>query len=192
MTCSHTKYEGCPPCPCEDTNEYAEGLAAIKERILPGYWRSIDCDRGWYPLLVALDKELAAIDPDYQVLQVKEKFGGLRYYYGLDATLACCDEWEAENPQPPAAEAPVEEWNAWGDLLTKHEETPEHTYAETKRQMSRDEIKKIVYHYERLSQITCEWCGERGELCLRGSWYKTLCDKCANEGGYEKVPEDEG
>ncbi len=35
---------------------------------------------GWHRIILDLDAKLAAIVPDYKVLQVKEKFGGLRYY----------------------------------------------------------------------------------------------------------------
>lgn len=37
---------------------------------------------GWFPLVNALHKILLVIDPNYSVAQVKEKFGGLRYYFG--------------------------------------------------------------------------------------------------------------
>lgn len=36
--------------------------------------------KGWHPILEALHTDLAAIDPNYKVIQVKEKFGGLRVY----------------------------------------------------------------------------------------------------------------
>jgi hypothetical protein len=65
----------------EDAGAYAEGLAAILQRIPPGWGRWIGCSRGWYPLLIETDQKLAALDPAYQVHQVKEKFGGLRYYF---------------------------------------------------------------------------------------------------------------
>lgn len=35
---------------------------------------------GWQPIIEALHRDLTALDPGYQVLQIKEKFGGLRYY----------------------------------------------------------------------------------------------------------------
>jgi hypothetical protein len=35
---------------------------------------------GWQPLIDELDRQLRELDPDYMVLQIKEKFGGLRYY----------------------------------------------------------------------------------------------------------------
>jgi hypothetical protein len=37
--------------------------------------------KGWLPLIKELNEKLAAIDPDYEIGQIKEKFGGLRYYF---------------------------------------------------------------------------------------------------------------
>lgn len=34
----------------------------------------------WREILLKLDADLAQIDPDYEILQVKVKFGELRYY----------------------------------------------------------------------------------------------------------------
>jgi hypothetical protein len=35
---------------------------------------------GWKPLVEDLDRELSQIVPGYEILQVKQKLGGLRYY----------------------------------------------------------------------------------------------------------------
>lgn len=35
---------------------------------------------GWHPLLAQLHTDVVALDPEYVVVQVKEKFGGLRAY----------------------------------------------------------------------------------------------------------------
>ena len=35
---------------------------------------------GWQALIEQLHADLLAIAPDYQIAQIKEKFGGLRYY----------------------------------------------------------------------------------------------------------------
>jgi hypothetical protein len=43
-------------------------------------WKSIDCGPGWWPIIAGLDQDLRALYPEYRVVQVKEKFGGLRYY----------------------------------------------------------------------------------------------------------------
>ena len=38
------------------------------------------CGEGWRPLIAELHSRLQALSPDYTLSQVKEKFGGLRYY----------------------------------------------------------------------------------------------------------------
>ncbi|TCN53554.1 hypothetical protein EV641_106200 [Rhodococcus sp. SMB37] len=62
----------------EDAGEYTDRLRRILLRIPDGRGRRISTDKGWYPIIARLDEELAALDPEYQVLRVKEKFGGLR------------------------------------------------------------------------------------------------------------------
>lgn len=39
-----------------------------------------ECHEGWYPLIQELIEDLIKLDWDKQVIQVKEKFGGLRFY----------------------------------------------------------------------------------------------------------------
>lgn len=40
-----------------------------------------DVGEGWRPLVRGLDANLREIDPDYEILQLKEKFSALRYYF---------------------------------------------------------------------------------------------------------------
>ena len=63
-----------------DAGEYAPALQRILSRIPNGWGRWISLDAGWYPIIGDCDEQLAAIDPNYVVHQVKEKLGGLRYY----------------------------------------------------------------------------------------------------------------
>ena len=41
---------------------------------------SFDCNEGWYPLIQRLIEDLIELGWDKHVTQVKEKFGGLRFY----------------------------------------------------------------------------------------------------------------
>lgn len=66
-----------------DAEGFEDGLRAIMVRIPDGWGRWISCSRGWYPIIIELDEAMAAIDPDYELHQVKEKLGGLRYYFGM-------------------------------------------------------------------------------------------------------------
>jgi len=61
-------------------NELQLQIEELKKKIVPEYWKSIDVDEGWYQLVIDCDRELTGVDPKYQIYQVKEKFGGLRYY----------------------------------------------------------------------------------------------------------------
>ena len=61
-------------------NELQLEIEALKTKISPAFGKYISVDEGWYQIVVDCDKELTAIDPNYQILQIKEKFGGLRYY----------------------------------------------------------------------------------------------------------------
>jgi predicted nucleic acid-binding Zn ribbon protein len=65
----------------ENAGEYAEGLSKIMDRIPDGWGRWISHGKGWYKLVCDTDEMLSFIDPDYEIHQVKEKFGTLRYYY---------------------------------------------------------------------------------------------------------------
>lgn len=55
-------------------------LQHILDRIIPAYGKYIDVLPGWYGIILELDKQIAEIDPDYSIAQIKEKFAGLRYY----------------------------------------------------------------------------------------------------------------
>jgi hypothetical protein len=85
-------------------NELQLQIEALKKKIVPRYVKSIDIDEGWYQIVVDCDKELTEIDPYYQIFQIKEKFGGLRYYMSpsgditpeqIDAMWAITGKYEA-------------------------------------------------------------------------------------------------
>lgn len=56
-------------------------ISHVYDRFGDGWPARIDCDSGWYQLICDLDKELVDIDPNYMIVQIKEKFGLLRFYY---------------------------------------------------------------------------------------------------------------
>lgn len=56
-------------------------LEKLKDKFADGWLKSIEIDEGWYRIVLDCDAELSQLDPDYKILQIKEKFGGLRYYF---------------------------------------------------------------------------------------------------------------
>ena len=61
-------------------NELQLQVEELKKKIVPEYWKSIDVDEGWYQLVMDCDRDITLVDPNYEIYQVKEKFGTLRYY----------------------------------------------------------------------------------------------------------------
>ncbi len=52
----------------------------IRNRVENGMGCGSAIGEGWYDIIRELDKQIAELYPEYVVNQVKEKFGGLRYY----------------------------------------------------------------------------------------------------------------
>jgi hypothetical protein len=67
----------------------------------------VDCEEGWWPIIAELDRQIAAIAPGYEVHQIKEKFGELRFYYaggtGNDARIGVLIA-QAERPAAQTCE----------------------------------------------------------------------------------------
>jgi hypothetical protein len=53
-------------------------------------WYGCIAPDGWKWIIEDADRILAKLDPEYEIHQVKEKFGTLRYYYGTVA------DWETQ------------------------------------------------------------------------------------------------
>ncbi|WIM85944.1 hypothetical protein PT015_13460 [Candidatus Mycobacterium wuenschmannii] len=86
-----------------DAGPYSAVLEQILRRIPDDWGRWISHDAGWYAIIATLDERLSALDSDYEVHQVKEKFGTLRYY---------CR---------PSDKASEEVWNAFESLVIEAE-----------------------------------------------------------------------
>jgi len=115
----------------------AEALGGVLRRIPIRLARCIDVAPGWYSLIIDTDERLAAIDPNYAVLQIKEKFGVLRYYCqpsGEVPTPAVCDALDAITQAAERTSATICEWcggpgtlvdvNGWLKTLCKKCEEP--------------------------------------------------------------------
>lgn len=57
--------------------------ARLRARWVAGVDPHIDCGRGWYDLLNRLDRQLARLRPDYQIVRIRVKDGQLRYQIRL-------------------------------------------------------------------------------------------------------------
>lgn len=66
-------------------------LDALIARIPDDYLQIIEVGPGWYDIIAELDQSISILFPDYILYQVKQKFGGLRYYTNVDSSKAVAD-----------------------------------------------------------------------------------------------------
>ena len=134
-----------------------------------------ECGSGWYSLIhdlcEAITEKYAAYGKtvDIVVLQVKQKFAGLRFYYAFEG-----------------APCPIPALDSLSDgtgLRLNPDETDDE-----KTQNLRNEIADIVRTYEERSTTVCERCGCDGQRRKVTPYYiLTLCDVCYD--GYSKKSE---
>ena len=149
----------------------------------PGHIFSVS--DGWFMVLWDIAyhlRELQSQIPfvDIYVLQIKEKFGGLRFYYRCDykdeswgsKKFRQIDEWFRTQMCKRGA------YKAYW-ALTKFRKT--HIYRTVF-----EKVESIVQKGEAQSYRTCELCGEEGERCSPNGWLATLCEKHKKEREKEK------
>lgn len=57
-----------------------ETILDLLSNFHPDYRISLDIQPGWIPLIVSLHRKILALVDNYLLYQIKEKFGGLRFY----------------------------------------------------------------------------------------------------------------
>lgn len=78
----------------ENAGEYEGDLKDILNRVPIGWGRWISCDKGWYKLLAETNRKMKMMWPQYEIHQVKEKYGTLRFYWGVPFED---ENWQAMN-----------------------------------------------------------------------------------------------
>jgi hypothetical protein len=98
-----------------------------------------------------LDDEQAAL---FRVVQIKEKFAGLRMYYAVGER----------------AEKVV-------DVITPEGVLTMRTPPQTEPSFPRETIDRLIAEAAARAKVTCERCGSPGTL-RHGGWMQILCDRC--------------
>ena len=81
----------------------------MQQRIDRGDGCGAEIGDGWIDIVIDLDKQIDKIDPSYTISQIKEKFGGLRYYISTSPILE------------------KEKWDEIYDLIEEAESKASHT-----------------------------------------------------------------
>lgn len=136
----------------------------------------MSCGDGWFDLIYDMcdrvDQLCKTHSKDVEVIadQVKEKFGGLRFYYHVK--------------RKPSLFEKLDSWfhrfmgrHRWGIMCNKIE-----NYRKKFYKTIVEEIDDIISEAEMKSYKTCEYCGRAGTR-RGGGWVRVLCDHC--EKGYQ-------
>jgi len=133
------------------------------------------CGKGWFNLLRELITGLAKIDKEYRIrcIQVKEKFGSLRWYYDLEPST---------NKKTIKKEQLTEKWlnrplyKIWSFFyftIFRHKVRLPNPYVFGLK----GSIDRLIRIAERASYKTCETCGNPGKP-NEGGWISVLCEEC--------------
>jgi hypothetical protein len=115
---------------------------------------------GWFDLVDKLCTDVETVLGDdtkkFRVLQLKEKFGALRFYYELGKT----------------SDRRVDLVAVSGTLSLR---------SKTEGATKMDLVRRLVDEAEARSTQVCERCGRAGELRKVSSWLTALCDEHAKQ-----------
>lgn len=135
----------------------------IKERKNTYQQFGCECSGGWYQLIHDLCQEITEkyhekkLPIDLVILQIKEKWGSLRFYYSY--------------PDVPSFFHAFDSMDGTGIRFFSNIDNVD-------EKEIRHDIAEIVSKYEQLSKTVCEICGQPGELRLDLRRKQTLCVSC--------------
>lgn len=130
------------------------------------------CGNGWFHIINNLSEQITKVEKKYKIEviadQVKEKFGGLIFYYHI---INNDKPWE-----------PSDFW--FRNLMFNKKLIKQYWAINNIRKIfwktTEEKISHLVDKAETLSYKTCEVCSKPGTLESKG-WASTLCDDCRNK-----------
>jgi hypothetical protein len=139
---------------------------SLQESLIPF---GFECGDGWYDLINKLCEDVTTLIENKNIkvtaVQVKEKFGGLRFYYGIESPETFMGKFNYMISQFMFK-------RKWGVRYWKIIHFKRKFYKTIE-----EKISDIIDNAESKSYETCELCGEPGKTRGRG-WISTQCDKC--------------
>ncbi len=138
----------------------------------------MSCGDGWFQLIDKLCEDITNLigDKDIKVIatQVKEKFGGLRFYYHVSEKPSLLSKLNSSIQSFMFSRKLGKEYWSIVDFRKKFYRT------------AYEKISDIIDKAEENSYKICEVCGRPGEA--RGGWIKTTCEFCDKQFKEGKNP----
>lgn len=130
----------------------------------------LECRDGWFDLIYGLCSEIMQAykeekrEIDLDVVQIKEKFGALRFYYAFKGKSKTIHGFDFISDNGVGGVRITPKGDGFGETISS-----------------------IVRKYEKKSRHICEVCGNPGELRTDLRWILTLCDDCYSKRTQERL-----
>lgn len=162
----------------DDIDDNVARLAAAHPALFEGDGRMpawSDLAAGWYELVDRLCTDIErALKPElarqFVALQIKEKFGTLRFYWRLGGASGDLHVDVFSTGDPVVVESSV------------NKAKPSRARSAHRINQAREQVRELVDAACDASCTVCMRCGARGALCrTRAGWLLTLCDQHRRE-----------
>lgn len=129
----------------------------------------MSCGDGWFSLIDEMCREISSMTANTTIEviahQVKEKFGGLRFYYGITSSDSLFDKINWKVRTLMCSRKWGRQYNKINDFRKKYHKT------------TNEKIEDVISYAEMKSYQICETCGQPGTR-RGGGWVVTTCDEC--------------
>jgi hypothetical protein len=173
--------------PSDADADTQQAFADILRRVARGWPSWIRCSAGWHQLVLELDEALAAVEPGYELMQIREKDGLLLCFASpqwirlYELLPPCCSAWYREHPDAGEEEAV---------FMGEHVKSVEHLTQESLQIIAGQNESGLIHRqaivdsicaiYKARSASTCAQCGSSQARQVRvGELVRTLCHHCA-------------
>jgi len=132
----------------------------------------LSCGDGWFNLVYKLCNDIMQVigtrNIDITALQVKEKFGGLRFYYSMQVENTILSKIDRLFYKVMVSLRLGRKYWVITNFRRKFIQTTD------------EKISSLINKAESDSYTICENCGKPGRV-REGGWIRTLCDECDKE-----------
>ena len=139
--------------------------------------RGIECSDGWHNILVQLVEDIYKEDikREIRVVQIKEKFGTLRFYIEIKSNYNILEK---------VYKAIGDWWHNFIYMIIHNWDISSISgfklyklyWYYTPRRIQK--IRSLIRQAEMATEETCELCGKPGYIRTNKRWLLTLCDEC--------------
>lgn len=154
---------------------WQEDFEDILSRFREPYLSVIQCRSGWFEIIVNLHRDLKKIAPNYEIKEIKEKYGKLSYYIDYSSDYETIPN--AYIKKRPPSHKTDQGRQDWFRGMRDFASSPEGQEIVSRSDAAASKIEDLLRRAEEESARTCEGCSEAGKTKTYFGMYIALCGK---------------